>query len=626
LLGKSRLFRNSRDRIKIDFSLDDQTGRIDGQECLIIGSVLNKKEGSGIAGIRIEAWDKEFIIDDFLGVATTSEVGRFNLHIKQLYCREVFFVRKPDVYFKLYDKDELIHTTKTSLFWNADDGGIETNIAIDLIANHNTEINIIVNGSVVSRNRAGVEGLQVNIVDKNIGKDTLVAKAITDKTGNYTTTVTLTDLKKERKQSPDLQAHVFAGKQPLGRSEIRYNATEKETLNVILSAQAETALPSEYETLTGTLSSHVKGEIGSLKETEEQQDITYLANKTGWDARAVAMAALAEQFSQRTANETEIAPIIFYALFRAGLPANESALYQADAKTVERILKQSIEQGVIPAAILDSLPSIVKRFENASIARVLDNPALVGVSPLKEMLALTLGDDRAKQKTFTELYNKHRTDSAQLWNEVETVLGATAAKQLKLDGQLAYLTLNNAPLIGKLHNATAQERVTDTLELVQAGYYRADQWKPIIDADFVPTEIISEDENKEQRRDQYAELMAAQVRLSFPTAVVAQMVNNDETPLSQGVAKEPVHTFLRTHQGKFEIGMQPVEQYIARNDLQVSAEVTQEIKRIQRVYQISSNDDAMNHLLNSGMDSAYSVIQYDQDEFIKAFKNDLKGE
>jgi hypothetical protein len=34
-----------------------------------------------------------------------------------------------------------------------------------------------------------------------------------------------------------------------------------------------------------------------LRENKDQQDISYLANKTGWDARLVAMVSLAEKYS-----------------------------------------------------------------------------------------------------------------------------------------------------------------------------------------------------------------------------------------------------------------------------------------------------------------------------------------
>ena len=109
-------------------------------------------------------------------------------------------------------------------------------------------------------------------------------------------------LRRRGKAQPDLQARVFAGDPFLGASDVHYNASQDETLNVLLDDKAASALRSEYEVLTSALASQFKGKLGDLKETDEQQDITYLANKTGWDARAVALAALADQFSARTAD------------------------------------------------------------------------------------------------------------------------------------------------------------------------------------------------------------------------------------------------------------------------------------------------------------------------------------
>ena len=72
----------------------------------------------------------------------------------------------------------------------------------------------------------------------------------------------------------------------------------------------------------------------------------------------------------------------------------------------------------------------------------------------------------------------------------------------------------------------------------------------------------------EEKRANYAELLAAQVRLSFPTAVVAEMVGAGELPLSADTkVRDGVRTFLSAHQGKFEIGMHPIEQYLVRNRL-----------------------------------------------------------
>src|SRR5256712_14192970 len=118
--------------------------------------------------------------------------------------------------------------------------------------------------------------------------------------------------------------------------------------DVVLHAAWAAALASEHEPLTAVLAAHFTGNLRDLQEAGDRSDVTYLANKTGWDARAVALASLADQFSERT--QGKVPAPFFYALFRAGLPANEDVLYHADGKALAAIWTQAIEQGVIPPA------------------------------------------------------------------------------------------------------------------------------------------------------------------------------------------------------------------------------------------------------------------------------------
>ncbi len=154
-----------------------------------------------------------------------------------------------------------------------------------------------VTGTVFSPDRAGVGGLTVEIVDKNAGPDVSLGKAITDDRGRYQTSISAAILSRNGKTQLDLQARVLAGGTFLAASEVEYNATGPVTLNVSLPANCA-ALPSEWETLTAALAALYKDPLGTLQENGARHDITYLANKTGWDARAVALAALADQFSR----------------------------------------------------------------------------------------------------------------------------------------------------------------------------------------------------------------------------------------------------------------------------------------------------------------------------------------
>jgi hypothetical protein len=478
-------------------------------------------------------------------------------------------------------------------------------------------------GTVASPDRAGVGGLRIQVVDRNVGSDVQLAEGVTDEDGRFSTRFALSPQRAPHKAKPDLQARAYSAQTFLAASDVRYNADNQETLNILLPPNCD-ALPSEHETLTRVLLQKYGGRLGDLKESDDRQDITYLANKTGWDARAVALAALADQFSERAA-QADVPASFFYALFRAGLPANEDTLYHTEAKTLEGVWRQAAAQGVIPKASSDQIPNLIARFRTISAQKLLTAPALVGASPLKEMLTISRLNE-AQQAKFAQLYAANRGDMPSFWKAVNDAFGKDVASRLQVDGKLGFLTINNARLMQKVHAAAGANGLSDPLQLAQLGYHRAEPWSRLLTTDVpIPKEIPGA--AAESKRANYAAYLAAQVRLSYPTAAVAQMVKSRELPLKgapQGVP-DRVHAFLTEHQGSFEIGVQPVEQFITQNKLSVAKDVVAQVSRLQRVYQITPSDQALTGLLKRGIDSAYQVVRYDKETFVQSFAADLEG-
>jgi peptidoglycan hydrolase-like protein with peptidoglycan-binding domain len=492
-------------------------------------------------------------------------------------------------------------------------------------------------GAVTSPDRAGVGSLLVQVVDKNVGPDVLLAETTTDDSGRYKARFTAESLLSRKKTQPDLQARVYAGQTFLAASDVHYNVTTNETLNVNLPANL-TALPSEYETLTGALAAHYAGSLGALQETSDRQDITYLANKTGWDARAVALAALADQFSQITAPVASadkrqvrpkafaivsLRPEFYYALFRAGLSANADSLFQAGSRKVQAIWQQAITQGIIPQALADDVPSAVQSFQTLSAAHSLNARPPVGLSRLKEMLQTTL-PNTAEQEQFAQIYAQYHDDWNSFWPALEQVLGAAPTKRLQLMGQLFYLTVNNAPLVNALINAEGQSMLSSTLDLATRGYYDSAKWMPLI-GESIPPGIPGA--NTDEQRSNYAQLLAAQVRVAFPTAVLADQVKCGILPIADNVdVAADVVNFLTSNQGQFEIGIEPVEAYIARTKLaETPPAVVTQIKRLQRVYQLTPDDVSLAVLLHHNLDSAFAITRYDSAGFVRAFQDKLGG-
>ena len=260
-----------------------------------------------------------------------------------------------------------------------------------------------VEGTVTSPSSFGVENLRVEIVDKNVGEDVHLTEASTDKSGRYQVTFAIADLQQRGKQQPDFQVRVFSGETLLAVSEIRYNASTQETLHILLPEAASAALPAEYTTLIATLAQHFSGPLKDLQETEARQDITYLANKTGWDAQQVAIAALAAQFSSRTVDangSVAIEPAFFYALFRAGLPTNEMTLYRTDAQRVKAIWKESIEHRIIPGEMAERIPHVAEQFQRIAVDRALRGIPLPEAGPEAGQRANLVGAQQAGEGSW----------------------------------------------------------------------------------------------------------------------------------------------------------------------------------------------------------------------------------
>lgn len=211
----------------------------------------------------------------------------------------------------------------------------------------------LVTGQVIAPGSASVAGLAVRLVDKNVGGDVQLTTGTTDYSGGFAlrAEIAYAELRKRHKAAPDLQVQVTQGKKLVASSAVSYGAPSEETLNVFLPPGTR-GLASEYEALTADIASLYTGSLADLKEDGTQQDITYLANKSGWDARPLAMAIQAARFSQNhrgspppsaaadpaknqrasrrraaaaappeAAPGAAVAPALYYALFRAGMAA-----------------------------------------------------------------------------------------------------------------------------------------------------------------------------------------------------------------------------------------------------------------------------------------------------------------
>jgi hypothetical protein len=498
----------------------------------------------------------------------------------------------------------------------------------------------VVTGHVTSPVSAAVSGLLVRLVDKNVGGDVVAATGTTRAGGAYSlsTLIGPPTLLARLKPAPDLQTQVFTTSANgavtiVASSAVGVAAKSPLTLDIALPASA-TGLKSEYETLSAALSSIYSGRFKDLKESDATQDVTYLSARTGWDARAIAMASLADQFSTLTAAPvappgstappaapSSLRPELYYALFRAGAPAAPATLFQMPSTTATAIWTQAVAENVIPASLAGSIPQATQTFQALSAANLLTLMPTIGVSKFSDVIAPTLtGAGQAQQ--FAAMLVANAGNWNGLWSAVGTTFGAATQAKLQLLGQLSYLTLDNAPLLAALNAAEAQAPLAHPIDLAARGYFDPAKWVPLIGAS-IPVGVPGA--NAQAQAANYAAWLAAQVRLSFPTATLAAKVKSGAIPLGASASAAEATTFLVAHQAYFAFGVETVDQYLTRNRLTPSKAAVYHLKRLQRVHQMTTSDDAMSALLSAGLDSAYAIVRYDEAGFVRAFSGQAGG-
>jgi hypothetical protein len=491
----------------------------------------------------------------------------------------------------------------------------------------------------------------LRLVDKNVGGDVVLVSGQSASDGGFTLSAEISPrtLAARHKSSPDLQVQVMIGDSINASSIVRYNAGVSEELDVIL--PAGTALPSEYETLVAAVAQHYAGSLADLVESDSQQDITFLANKTGWDARAVAMSSLAATLSRQSASNgvgaqpgkasaaaparkgaattaanasapaAGIDPAFYYALLRAGLPSDSTSLHQTNPDRAEAIWTQAMSQNIIPAALNDQIGAAKTVFTGIAGSAALDAAPVVGPSTLGELLRVTVGVvNTTAQQQFANLLVKFGNDPATLWAQTEDTLGSTISAQLQLLGQMAYLTANNAPLIAALYQSQHQRPLASPADLVTAGFYTAPAWQTLLTNVSPPAEIPGA--TTDEQKANYANLLAAQVRLSYPTATVGHVASTGG--FGQAESASGAGAFLLANSG-FDIGDEPIGQYLSRTGTSANPEVLTQITRMQRVYQITTDLSSMTVLLGDGLDSAYALTRLTRAQFAHQYAQTLGG-
>jgi hypothetical protein len=484
-----------------------------------------------------------------------------------------------------------------------------------------------VDGYIFFENGLPAAGVATRLYDRGFGKAaTKLGEITTDVNGYYAIAYEV------KKGSANLEVRVVeAHGAEIALCDTRHDADANEVLNLVAPLSVRPPAP-EF----ARISADIAKETGSLhlkdaKEDDDQQDLTLIASATGWDARLVALAATAEQLAPASGISAEI----LYGVLRAGLPTNKNQLARTKVEDFESALHEAAAMGIVkvaPAAIA----AAGNAFEKYALATLRAASAQGTLSSFTELLQHS-GLTAAEQAAFEKVYFAQGSNSDQLWEKVEH-LGISKAKIeiLKLQGRLFYLTMNSAKLTEQLQKEVGS--IEKLPSLAEKDYFLPKTWKELLSklagnnqkalAALIPATYGAD--TVEENLEAYTNDLARRIRMSYPIYVIARMLETQD--LHHG-GKHPgpkpaLPPFLRKAAALgFELGRTPVEQFVCKNKKELLAgvkadegeELIEDLKRLQRLYQITPSDESLKVLLESGLKSAHDVARIPFDAFMRRF-------
>jgi hypothetical protein len=441
-------------------------------------------------------------------------------------------------------------------------------------------------------------------------------------------------------------------------SQPKFNPAQRETLNLIAPTAKVQTLEPEHQRISTALTAQLNGvALSTLNETDTNRDITFLHQATGWDARFVAIAVEANKISTETAKlgaESAIPEPVIYGLLRAGLPKDIQQLAQISPESLDAAFKTIQDAGIVnlteeqktqtKTAIRTNALSIQRDFKTigslSNIGELLtSSKSLVNLSDAEtQIFEANLLDREGTAESF---WKKTETD----WKktEVNSLIVENKINGLKLQGKLAYLTMNNAALTADLHREIGS--IDNLTRLVDLGLYKEEAWQSLIRSGkdgnavkdenavkaLIPPAFGDESTSVSDRLNAYSQHLAQIARITYPTQVLSHMLGDEDglkLAENHDTLKVPVQNFLQaavTIDENFILGGQNLDKFIKTHEAtlfpnpETKTDTIEAVKTLQRLTQITPSAYALKALAQLGFTSAHDITAFPFSEFMEKF-------
>ncbi|CAM5320317.1 neuraminidase-like domain-containing protein [Streptomyces chartreusis] len=302
----------------------------------------------------------------------------------------------------------------------------------------------LVTGRITDDSGVHAAELSVRAVDRDLRSAEVLGEGRTDDQGRFAIEYRAADGGRGELGRVDVQVVVPDPDDPEGvpllASEIRFNAAEQETFDLVLPAPRRGL--SELERMRARLEPVLDGvPLTGLREDEEHQDFTFLAAETSIPRARIVWLSLAAVAERRL----DSVPLeAFYAWFRAGLPADGEAVLALPPWDLMVVLKRAVGENVVPARLVDRFDALDRWLRGRRSTELL--------APAERGQEATVGDLVGLARDTERLTSAQRDDFV-------AAVARTPADGMSIAAAVARLNLDQ-PQLRALRDAVALRGVT----------------------------------------------------------------------------------------------------------------------------------------------------------------------
>ncbi len=554
----------------------------------ISGTVSGSATRTGIADLRVEAWDKDLLVDDLVGSAVTDLHGRFEITFDESHYRELFLDRKPDLFFKVFAGDRLLASTEDSVLWNVEAADEAVEIVVTGQALEPTPFRVA--GRVLKLDASPVTEGSVQAFRVRLRQQDLLGEVVPDEAGRFEITA-------PKIAGPiDLRLRVTdSDGNEIAATPVRYGYDPATAPDVEVVVASEKVRPDPEMVKGRSVLEEALADAQLTLADLASEDVPHLAATTGLDVQQIVRLGQ----SAKLARHTGVAEEVFYAFASQGLSMNLGSLLAQDPAVLRRALEESGRSNIIPALDDEALDATLARLSDQSVVEALRSGAMHGRASLGRLLTTANLTEEAQQ-TFLRRYVRHEGPPEDFWQALreDPYFDRTGTiERLQLTLQLGALTQNHTPLVEAL---LRDDNVTTVRDLAS---WRVEDFEDRIEQAGIPEFVVGETEAERLRA--YATTQARIVEAAFPTQVLMHRMNERDF-----VGAAPVRDYLQAHPD-FDFGSTSVRRYLVEHDEADDLEVpASELELVGRLFPLApefERYEVLSVLLADGIGSARQI-------------------